>query len=61
MSRRAAIVTQADVTRVVRGAKIAGAHRVVVQRDGTMIIMINGDGEQPDLEPEVVDERPVVL
>jgi hypothetical protein len=38
VSRRAAIVTQADVRRVTRGAMQAGAAEVEVRPDGRMIV-----------------------
>lgn len=62
MSRRAAIVTQADVHRVVRGAKQAGARQVVVRPDGTMVILIDEDaGVISAPAHEVADERVIML
>ncbi len=40
MSRRAALVTQADVARAIRAAKQAGAATVEVRRDGSIIVHI---------------------
>ena len=39
MSRRAAIITQADVARAIRAAKQAGAATVEVRPDGTIIVL----------------------
>lgn len=55
MPRRPATITQADVARVIRAAKQAGAAEVkVVRGDSAIIIQINKpstDAETP-LEPE---------
>lgn len=62
MSRRAALVTQADVHRVVLGAKRAGARQVVVRTDGTMVILIDEDAGVVAAPPqEVADERVIML
>lgn len=49
MSRRPAIVTQADVARAIRAAKQTGAGTVRIQPDGTILI---------DLQPVSVGEKP---
>ena len=41
MSRRPASVTQADVARVLRAAKQAGAHAIEVRRDGTIVVRLD--------------------
>jgi hypothetical protein len=40
MSRRAAIITQADVARAIRAAKQAGAASIEVRPDGTIIVHV---------------------
>lgn len=57
MSRRAAIITQADVARAVRAAKQAGADKVEVRRDGTIVVVIKA----PPTAPDVDDTDPVIL
>jgi hypothetical protein len=57
MSRRAAIITQADVARAIRAAKQAGAARVEVRPDGTIVVHISG----PPLAPDLDDDLPPVI
>ncbi len=59
MSRRPAIITQADVARALRAARQAGAAFVEVQPDG--VIRIRLDKVPPALIPDNDDEPPVVL
>ncbi len=59
MSRRAAIITQADVARALRAARQAGAAFVDVQPDGTIRIRL--DNVPPPLKPDNDDKPPVVL
>jgi len=40
MSRRAAILSQADVARAIRAARQTGAECVEVQRDGSITILL---------------------
>jgi hypothetical protein len=40
MSRRAAILTQADVARAIRAARQTGAECVEVRRDGTIVVLL---------------------
>lgn len=57
MSRRPAIVTQADINRAIRAAKQAGAGSVVVQPDGSIKISLvpeAGDETSKALEPRRV-------
>ena len=54
MSRRPATITQADVARVIRAAKQAGAAAVELKLDGTLVIRLI------QLSPETTD-TPVVL
>jgi hypothetical protein len=49
MTRRPAIVTQADVARAIRAAQQTGAGQVRIQPDGTILI---------DLQPESLGEKP---
>jgi hypothetical protein len=58
MTRRAALVTQADVARAIRAAKQAGAERVEVRRDGTIIILLNAP---PIASPDLDDDRLIPL
>lgn len=58
MSRRAAIITQADVARTIRAAKQAGAEAVEVQPDGRIIVRLSA----PPIVPEKIDtDEPVIL
>jgi hypothetical protein len=59
MSRRAAIITQADVARAIRAAQQCGAGSVEIRPDGTIRVVIcpestiqPTDGQEPSLEPE---------
>jgi hypothetical protein len=54
MPRRPATITQADVARVIRAAKQAGAAAVELKLDGTLVIRLI------QLSPETTD-TPVVL
>jgi hypothetical protein len=56
MPRRAASVTQADVARVIRAAKHAGASVVEVRPNGTIAIILP---PQPTLTSSEAPERPV--
>ena len=51
MSRRAASVTQADVSRAIRAAKQAGAATVEVHPDGTIVIRVDA----PPIAPVKAD------
>ena len=59
MARRPANITQADVARVIRAAKQAGAAEVEVQveKDCSRIIIRLSTGGKPELEKS----KPVVL
>jgi hypothetical protein len=57
VSRRAAIITQADVTRAIRAAKQAGAATVEVRPDGRIIVHIVA----PPLAPDLDDSEAIVL
>ena len=60
MSRRAAVVTQADVARTLRAAKQAGASDVEVRPDGTIIVHLHGAPKAiPD--PKIEKSREIVL
>lgn len=60
MARTAATVTQADVARVIRAARQAGAGEVVVMPDGTMVVRMTA-ATHPSSQVAIEDERPVVL
>jgi hypothetical protein len=57
MSRRAAIITQADVARCIRAAKQAGAATVEVRPDGTIIVHVAA----PSIAPDLDDQRIIPL
>ena len=57
MSRRAAILTQADVARAIRAAKQAGATTVEVRPDGTIVVHVAG----PSIAPGLDAQRPPVI
>ena len=59
MTRRAAIITQADVARALRAARQAGAAFVEVQPDGTIRIRLDNVPPAPKADND--DEPPVVL
>lgn len=57
MTRRPAIITQADVRRAISGAKQAGASAVEIKPDGTIFVRLSpliSDDEPP------VDEKRVI-
>ena len=53
MSRRPALVTQADVARAIRAAKQAGAGAVEIRPDGTIrvILFTEPKADEPVIEP----------
>ena len=57
MTRRAAIITQADVARAIRAAKQAGAATVEVHPDGTIIIQVDA----PPIAPALDEDEVIVL
>lgn len=59
MTRRAAIVTQAEVARVIRAAKQAGAAEVEARPDGSLIIRLHPSPQSTDAP--VDDPREVIL
>lgn len=60
MPRRPAILTQADVRRVIRAAKQEGAGNVTVKPDGSILISLSPSTTGPENEaPEA--EREIVL
>jgi hypothetical protein len=54
MSRRAAIITQADVARAIRAEKQAGAATVEMRPDGKIIVHIAAPPIAPDLDGDEV-------
>lgn len=48
MSRRRAIITQADVARAIRAAKREGATAVEVRPDGNIVIQLSPANVNPD-------------
>jgi hypothetical protein len=65
MSRRPAIITQADVARVLRAAKQAGAGVVQIRPDGTILIDLQATTILIDLpvlpQKEVAPKKEFVL
>lgn len=60
MSRRPAIITQADVARAVRAAIQAGADHVEVRPDGTILVKLSPGA--PLIPPNAIEpEREIVL
>jgi hypothetical protein len=57
MSRRAAIISQADVARAIRAAKQAGAATVEVRPDGTIIVRVDA----PPIAGALDDDLPPVV
>lgn len=51
MSRQPVTVTQAYLARAARAGKQAGADRVGVRPDGTVVFLVNGQPLQPE-QPE---------
>lgn len=50
MSRRPAVITQADVRRVIRAAKQEGASSIEVQPDGRIFIRLSSEESPAPLE-----------
>ena len=63
MSRRPAIVTQADINRAIRAAKQAGAGTVEVLKDGTIRISLSplSTAAPNNDDPLGVESAPVVV
>ena len=61
MSRRPAAITQADVTRIVRGAKQAGAQRVVVRIGGAEVVIDLADPALVTAPPPIDEKKRIVL
>lgn len=61
MPRTAATITQADVARVVRAARQAGAAEIEVRPDGTMVIRLSASPPAAPITQEIVDADPIVL
>jgi hypothetical protein len=57
MSRRAAIISQADVARAIRAAKQAGAASVEVRPDGVIIVRVDA----PPIAAKLDDDLPPVI
>ena len=58
MPRRPALVTQADVARAIRAAKQAGADKIEIRPDGTIVVVLTKKDEATEV---VVDLRPEVV
>lgn len=61
MSRRAAIVTQADVARTIRAAKQAGAVNVEVRPDGTLLVHLDKSTVPLSQSEKIEQKREIVL
>lgn len=60
MSGRPALLTQAEVSRAVKGAKKAGASAVIIRRDGTILVELAPSIDESRSKP-VEKRREVVL
>ena len=62
MSRRPALVTQADVKRVIAAAQAAGltVHRILIRQDGVSVETVDSKDDTPSLVPEL-ERRVIVL
>lgn len=56
MSRRPAILTQADVARVIRAAKQAGAGAVEVRPDGKILVLMKPEPDEK-LSPAPLEKK----
>lgn len=61
MPRTAATLTQADVARVIRAARQAGAREVEVRPDGTMLVRMDETRRTSETHDADDDETPIVL
>lgn len=62
MPRTPASVTQADVARVIRAAKQAGAPGVEIRMGDTVLwVPLSGDGRPPSTEPPMAKAEEIVL
>jgi len=57
MSRRGAIVAQADVARAIRAARQTGAECIEVRRDGTIVVLLKAPAVAPSDDPFEAWER----
>lgn len=61
MSRTAARVTQADVARVIRAAKQAGAGAVRILPDGTIVIDMQAPNPVDPQEIKIAPDEEIIL
>lgn len=61
MTRRPAIITQADVARALRAAKQAGATGVEIKPDGTIFVRISPEMPPNDEATPIDRQRRIVL
>jgi hypothetical protein len=61
MSRRPALITQADVARCIRAARQAGADTVEVRPDGTIIVHLSPHSAPPISPEELAPDQDIVL
>lgn len=61
MSRRPALITQAEVARVIRAAKAEGVAAVEIDRDGTIRIILKASPSPTTAPGAVEEEREIVL
>jgi hypothetical protein len=60
MSRRPALLTQAEVARAIKGAKQAGASAVVIRTDGTILVELYPVSRENEIKP-LEKRREIVL
>jgi len=61
MSRRPVIISQADVARVLRAAQQAGASRVKIRPDGTIVIFLVQEEKNGQAATNDIDEGPPIV
>jgi hypothetical protein len=61
MSRRAAVITQADVARAIRAARQCGAATVQISPDGTIIIALEGPASIDGVDTEQQPDHEIVM
>lgn len=61
MPRRAAIITEADVTRAVKAARKGGAGAVEIKPDGTIVILIAAPQAEGSNPPARAGEEKILV
>lgn len=61
MGRRPALLTQAEVARVIRAARTEGCAEVIIRPDGTVVINLSPTPTAPEHQRPSETEREIVL